>query len=66
MTSFTIRLPGVCNKSFRRIFITWYFKEVVNRCLDKFSRKVEVFGKMTYYFSVNILPEAVKNLEKYL
>ena len=36
VTLLTIKLQRVCKKLFKRIFITWYFKNVINRSIDRF------------------------------
>ena len=49
----TIRLHGVCSECFRRIFITWYFKEEINRRIDKiFCKQVRLLLNLASQMTV--------------
>ena len=50
-TLLTNWLQGVCNKLFKRICITWYFKKGINRPVDKFLWRDQNLTKKDILFS---------------
>ena len=81
VTLLTIRLQRVCNKLFQRIFVIWYCKKGVNRCVDRFFRGGSKFFKKGHIVFLPIYCQEqpskgalwnscsaleAKNLEKYV
>ena len=59
VTLLTIRLHRVCNKLFKRIFITWCFKNGINRGIgrffwaDQYLSKKDILFFLQYYVKSN-------------
>ena len=59
VTLLTIRLHRVCNKLFKRIFITWCFKNGINRGIgrffwrDRYLSKKDILFSLQYYVKSN-------------
>ena len=48
--SLTVRLQRACNKLFKRIFATWYFKKEINRRVDRFFWGYQILSKKDILF----------------